>query len=296
MLAVLGCALLCSGQQPDPCLERRILVVPTAVGPKAASEFSGERIRGEVHGKPVSIIGLTPFAGRRRTVVLLDASGSMKNKWATVLAITANLIKSAPDDVSIAMVSYSDKFEDVVNFSQHSRSDIEQRVLEYGKRDDFPRGSSPLLAAISRAADLLQPAQFGDSILFITDAGEDEERERVETVRRRLIAAGIRLFSILFADATPRTEGERSWVGILEKLAEETGGWHMITDNPGPAAANSFITSINENRGLSLVVRLPGPIPQWQKWKLFVVDVKGKPSTKTTLSYPRFLSPCEQRN
>ena len=96
MLAVLGCALLCSAQRPDPCLERRILVVPTASGFRPATEFSMEQIRGEVHGKPVSVVGLSPFAGRRRTVVLLDASGSMKSRWAAVLAITANLIKSSP--------------------------------------------------------------------------------------------------------------------------------------------------------------------------------------------------------
>ncbi|MBZ5568225.1 MAG: VWA domain-containing protein [Acidobacteriia bacterium] len=203
------------------------------------------------------------------------------------------------DDVSIAMVSYSDKMEDVVNFSQHSRSDIGQRLLEYVKRHDLPRGNSPLLAAINKAADLLQPAQFGDSIILITDGVESEERERFETVRQRLIAGGIRLFSMLWFDSTPRTEEELSGPVRFERLSEETGGWFIIT-RVGPdaatAAANGFLTSINENHGLSVQVRLPEPIQEWRKWKLTIVDAKGKPSTKTTLSYPRFLSPCEQRN
>lgn len=279
------------------CLERQVVITASDAGGRPLPDLSPQQLRGEVAGKPVAVTETLAVGGVRRVLLLLERNRSMQEAWPMVLGVVANTVASAPSDVSLAMLAYSQSRPDTVAFSTNSRNEIAERLMQYSKTEELPNVKGALLATIDAGVNLLQPSQEGDAIVLVTNFAMEED---VAKARQELIRHGVRLYLVVMgADPTPRTEVERASLMLLQRLADETGGASLVEFRPRLSPepqvvreASIFIASAIQNRAYRLNVRLPHPVEKWRGWKLNAVDANGKTNPRIVLRYPHLLVPC----
>ena len=152
--------------------------------------------------------------------ILIDDSGSMRDKRATVNAAAYHLLNASnPEDEAF-----------VVNFSDRPYLDqgftTDRVALNRGMSRYDPAGTTALYDAVAASADEL--AKYGKNrkqvLLIITDGADDASRLSLqEAIRRVQGLAGPVVYSIglLFDDEPQESEQARN---DLERLSQETGG------------------------------------------------------------------------
>lgn len=152
--------------------------------------------------------------------ILIDDSGSMRDKRATVNAAAYHLLNdSNPEDEAF-----------VVNFSDRPYLDqgftTDRVALSRGMSRFDPAGTTALYDAVAASADQL--AKYGKNrkqvLLIITDGADNASRLNLqEAIRRVQGLAGPVVYSIglLFDDEPQESEQARN---DLEQLSQETGG------------------------------------------------------------------------
>lgn len=152
--------------------------------------------------------------------LLIDDSGSMREKRAAVNSATYHLLtESNPKDEAF-----------VVNFSDHAYLDqrltTDRVVLNRGISRSDPKGTTAMYDAVAASASEL--SKFGKNrkqvLLIITDGADNASRLRLADAIRRVQGLGgpvVYTIGLLF-DAD-KNEAERAR-GDLEALSEETGG------------------------------------------------------------------------
>jgi VWFA-related protein len=152
--------------------------------------------------------------------ILIDDSGSMRDKRATVNAAAYHLLNASnPEDEAF-----------VVNFSDRPYLDqgftTDRVALDRGMSRYDPAGTTALYDAVAASADEL--ARNGKNrkqvLLIITDGSDNASRLSLqEAIRRVQGLAGPVVYTIglLFEDEPGESEQAR---GALEALSQETGG------------------------------------------------------------------------
>jgi VWFA-related protein len=152
--------------------------------------------------------------------ILIDDSGSMRDKRATVNAAAYHLLNdSNPGDEAF-----------VVNFSDRAYLDqgftTDRVALSRGMSRFDPAGTTALYDAVAASAHEL--AKYGKNrkqvLLIITDGADNASRLNLQDAIRRVQGlAGPVVYSIglLFDDEPQESEQAKS---DLERLAQETGG------------------------------------------------------------------------
>src|SRR3990167_3518790 len=85
------------------------------------SGLTASNFRAEFRGQPVKILSATLDTRPRRIVILLDTSGSMAarvGKWELATAAAEDFLRWGPADSSIALVTFGEKVEQRIGFSQ----------------------------------------------------------------------------------------------------------------------------------------------------------------------------------
>jgi hypothetical protein len=145
--------------------------------------------------------------------------------------------------VQVALVTFSSKIHDILDFSQGRSSIIEWLKRGPSQRSDI-KGTTPFFDAATAAAKLLEPALPGDSIYAITDGGDNSSRISKTAAKQRLLQSQIRLFVFLFAEPMP-TEEERSGPESVMALARDSGGFVFGVSGHPSAGGASFLPSGN---------------------------------------------------
>ena len=153
--------------------------------------------------------------------ILVDNSGSMRDKRAAVNNAALDLVRhSNPSDAAF-VVNFSDKAYLDQGFTSNI-SDLEKGLSHYDAR-----GTTAMYDAVAAAADELTRHSRGAKqvLLIITDGADNASRLSLEqAVRRVQQLGGPVVYSIgLLYDADSKQEAERA-KDDLQKLSNETGG------------------------------------------------------------------------
>ncbi len=149
--------------------------------------------------------------------VVIDNSGSMREKRQKVNAAALNLVRSSNPNDEVFVVNFNDEYY----LDQDFTSDINK--LKEGLEKIEARGGTALYDAIVASADHLKSARLEKKVLFVVTDGEDNaSTESLETAVRRLQAEGgptVYAIGILGDEEHPK-RAKRA----LEIISERTGG------------------------------------------------------------------------
>jgi Ca-activated chloride channel family protein len=152
--------------------------------------------------------------------ILVDNSGSMRDKRAAVNAAALNLVKASNAQDAAFIVNFSDR----AFLDQGFTSDIS--LLNRGLSHIDSKGSTALYDAVAASADELakhakQPKQ---ALLIITDGADNASRLSLEqAIRRVQNLGGPVVYTIGLLFDTEKAEAQRA-KSDLQALSEETGG------------------------------------------------------------------------
>ena len=160
--------------------------------------------------------------------VVLDASGSMKNKLADARRAVSAFIRLTPQDDEYFLVSLRDQPELVHGFTTNVEA------IEADLEAIQPKGWTALYDAMYLAINHMKRASRNRRVLLVLSDGEDNNSRYSESEIRSLVReADVRIFSISIQSHTP----------ALDKLAAESGGRaypvHNLSEMPAVSAALS---------------------------------------------------------
>ena len=161
--------------------------------------------------------------------VLLDTSGSMKNKMRRSSEAAATFFHTANPQDEFFLIEFNDRPKLTVPFT-NDPEDLIRRVTHAR-----PLGRTSLLDAVHLASVQMKKAQnTRKAILIVSDGGDNCSRLTARQVKTDVLESDMQTFAIgIFDDdATPkRTREEENGPGLLEGLSEETGGRHYRVDD-----------------------------------------------------------------
>jgi len=152
--------------------------------------------------------------------ILVDNSGSMRDKRAAVNTAALNLLKASNSQDSAFIVNFSDQ----AILDQVFTSDI--ALLNRGLSHFDSRGTTALYDAVAASADeLVNHAKLPKQVLLvITDGADNASRlDLVQAIRRVQNLGGPVVYTIGLLFGIDKEESDRAREA-LEKLSQETGG------------------------------------------------------------------------
>ena len=166
--------------------------------------------------------------------IVLDVSGSMKNKIDRAREAVLEFMKSANPQDEFFLVTFSDTPQDHSGFTQ--RMEDIQSQLVYAT----PKGRTALLDALAVAMSKMKQAQYQRrALLVISDGGDNHSRYTDREVKAAFKEADVAMYAIGIYDRAFSTSEEMMGPELLKDLSELTGGREFTIDNPNdltPAA------------------------------------------------------------
>jgi Ca-activated chloride channel homolog len=149
--------------------------------------------------------------------IVIDNSGSMREKRAKVNKAALNLVRSSNPQDQVFVVNFNDEYY----LDQDFTSNIAK--LKQALEKVEARGGTALYDALVASADQLMHSKLQKKVLFVVTDGEDNaSRESLEQAVRRLqVENGPTIYAIGLLGGE---EGTRRARRALETLAERTGG------------------------------------------------------------------------
>lgn len=249
-----------------------------------------------------------------RVLLLVDASGSMSRidvgspsrQRDTVQKLKEMLdenLYSFPPGVQVSFGVFNKQ----IAFANEFTSDPERLhrlIPETITRLKSPGiGQTPLFDAIHMALAQFGSVQPGDTILLLTDGGENNSKQISEkSLGNELSRKGVRLFVLLVQDRSPSSPEEAVAVAVMSELAERSGGAVRIYgtdslwwgDKKRLQSAKEEIQRFwNEEVLSAYLVRftIPDGIRKEQKW-LLAIDPAANLGKKMAAGYPSRIEPC----
>jgi Ca-activated chloride channel homolog len=152
--------------------------------------------------------------------ILIDNSGSMRDKRAVVNVAALNLLKASNPLDTVFIVNFSDR----AFLDQGFTSDLV--ALNRGLSRLDSQGTTALYDAVASSADELvrHAKERKQALLIITDGADNASRLTLsQSIRRVQNLGGPVVYTIGLLFDVDREEAERAR-GALESMAEETGG------------------------------------------------------------------------
>jgi len=320
---LLGTHAYAMAEQEDSCLNRTVPVNVFTREGLVGEGLTAADFRGKYRGKPVEIVSATRVAKGIRIVLLLDTSESM---WGNAsgslqfgIEMIRNLVRSAPNGTSFALLTFASHVEDRVEFGRPPES-LQKELDALATRNwGHYKGAgrrTALFDSLLAALDLLQPPRPGDVIFLASDGGENASQNHESRVVTGFLTSGTRLF--LYLTASPpqlrmRTPVEAFAPSTIVNLTDVTGGesfpypWSDAL-MPHPMSESQSATEAREQELLpslarsvmreifgfySLQIKLPKRVDKVREWNLEAVGPAGKRNLFTRVVYPRLLAPCQ---
>jgi hypothetical protein len=267
-----------------------------------------ESLQARMGEAPVRITGIAP-AKKRRILVLVDESGSMvgnpqKEAVQVVEETIGELLAHLPDGTSVAYGFFSD----ISVFTPEFFSDPErlrQAIAE--ARMQMPttgKGGTPLFDALHQAMLRFGTPQPGDTIVVLTDAGENASKLQPGKVGKEIRGSGLRLVLLLAKLPVPiPAEEVRADGDTLISIAHDTGGaigtinsidrsWHNSKDSEVNRQALQKFWIQEVLGGFLMQVQVPASLQKPKKWSVRI-NPDAYPELKhTIMQYPAKLVPC----
>jgi Ca-activated chloride channel family protein len=206
--------------------------------------------------------------------IVLDNSGSMREKREEVNKAALNLVRSSNPDDQVFVVNFSDEYF----LDQDFTSDIKklQAALEHVES----RGGTALYDAIVASADELVKSPLQRKVLFVVTDGEDDASQESleEAVQKLQRESG----PVVYAIGLLGEERNRRARRALETIADRTGG---ISFFPPTLAEVDQISStiardIRNQYTISYQPSTPKNVPGF---RAIHVDARARPYKKLTV-------------
>lgn len=153
--------------------------------------------------------------------VLLDSSGSMKDKRATAAQAAARFFRAANREDEFFLVEFGDRPHLAVPFT--TDSDALYARISHTK----PFGRTALYDAVQMALGKMKQAQHTrKAILLFSDGGDNQSRSTFRSIRNAMAESDVQVFAVgIFETERPnRPKEELLGPELLEELTEVTGG------------------------------------------------------------------------
>jgi VWFA-related protein len=161
--------------------------------------------------------------------LLLDTSGSMRNKMRRSTEAAATFFQTANPEDEFCLIEFNDRPKLTVPFT-NDPDEIYRRVAHA-----HPYGHTSLLDAVHLASVKMKNARnTRKAILIVSDGGDNRSRLTARQVKSDVLESDMQIYAIgIFDDdvAEKRMPEERNGPGLLEDLSEVTGGRHYRVDN-----------------------------------------------------------------
>lgn len=249
----------------------------------------------------------------RRILVLFDESGSMSETplhslsrqgpaLRNIKQTLAEVLGKLPPGVSVEYGLFNNKAvfgERFLHDSDELQKSMEEVRSRFGK---IGVGETALYDALQEGLTRFQTFQPGDSILLVTDGGDNHSKMVEKKLRNAVQAAGVRLLTILFYSDEPLRPEFNAVPDFLDLVASTGGSSINVNtssnswiDKKAIAANTQAIRSFWYSRVLSgyiARVQVPGALKQREKWMLFV-NKDANPALQNLLAvYPNHLNAC----
>ena len=199
--------------------------------------------------------------------VLLDVSGSMKNKIETAREAVVEFFKSSHPDDDYFVITFADDPE-VLADSTRSIGYIQERMTQAK-----PGGQTALLDAIYLGMSKMRRARYQRrALLVISDGGDNHSRYTASEVARLVEEADVQIYAIGIFDKVFRTPEEWGGKRLLTRLTEASGGRVLTIGNAAqlPEAAEKISLELRSQYVLGYAPAHASRDGKWRKLKIQV--------------------------
>jgi Ca-activated chloride channel family protein len=209
--------------------------------------------------------------------VIFDISGSMKSKIDKSREACMEFFKAANPQDEFFMIAFSDKPEEVSDFTQ-STEEIEGKLVY-----TMPKGRTALLDAIYMGMSKMRQARYPKkALLVISDGGDNHSRYTEGEIKSMVKESDVMIYAIGIYDRYFPTTEERLGPQLLSEVTEMTGGRAFTIDNPNDLAdvATKIGVELRNQYVLGYRPRNPAHDGKWRKIKVKLNPPKGLPPLK----------------
>jgi hypothetical protein len=277
----------------------------------AIDTLTAEDFRATWERRAMPINAFTTAPAARRIVFVLDRSGSVidtplksfaSDEHPGTLAnqSLSEAVSAVPDSDSVALLVFAGKSSQRTEFmSPNSAKARLAEVLAWRPVGDHSR-RTPLWDSIDSALKMFGAHQSGDSIIVVSDGGDNSSKLSQSRLSAELVTAGVPVFAILISPQFDQTPEERSMPMDFADFAAATGGTiATIGRQPqGLNPARHYLRGATQllrllDHQFDLTVEVP-EVGKPEKWHLTLKS--GKKQKETTLLFAPYLAPCAAAN
>jgi Ca-activated chloride channel family protein len=200
--------------------------------------------------------------------VIVDTSGSMKDKMERVREAVTQFCEVANVQDEFFMITFSDEPHMASDFT-NTAEDIEKELLYIN-----PRGRTALLDAIYMGIEKMRHARYSKkALLVISDGGDNHSRYGEREVKSAVKESDVMIYAIGTFDRYVPTQEEALGPSLLASVTQVTGGRAFTLENPNemPAVAHRIGTEL---RTQYVIGYRPEKAPHDGKWHKISVKLK----------------------
>ena len=206
--------------------------------------------------------------------VIFDMSGSMNNKIDKSKQAVIEFFKTANPDDEFFMITFSEKPELLVDFT-NSIEDIQSQLVFANAK-----GRTALLDAIYMGIKKMKQAHHEKkALLIISDGGDNRSRYTDSEIKSLVKEADVEIYSIGLFDNSPATSEERYGPYLLNEISDVTGGRMFRVDDPNELSdvATKIGVELRNQYVLGYRPTNAARDGRWRKIKVKLVPPKGLP-------------------
>jgi VWFA-related protein len=163
--------------------------------------------------------------------LLLDSSGSMRNKKQKSSEAAAAFFKTANSEDEFFLIEFDDRPKLAIPFTRDT--DLLAREISHAR----PYGRTSLFDAIHMALGVMKGAQHDrKALVIVSDGGDNRSRHTFTAIKGDVLEADVQLYAMGIFDpegTPPGSPEESNGPQVLDHLAELTGGRHFPVVNLG---------------------------------------------------------------
>jgi Ca-activated chloride channel homolog len=161
--------------------------------------------------------------------VLLDSSGSMRNKKEKASEAAAAFFKTSNSDDEFFLIQFDERPKLAVPFTKDT--DLLYHEISHIR----PYGRTSLFDAIHMALDVMKTARNDrKALVIVSDGGDNRSRRTFTAIKGDVLEADVQLYAMGIYDSEGASQGspeEAEGPDLLDQLAEVTGGRHFPVTN-----------------------------------------------------------------
>ncbi len=159
--------------------------------------------------------------------IIMDISRSMASKIERSREAVMEFLNAANPQDEFFMITFSDKPEEVSDFTQRVE-DVQEKLLYTS-----PKGRTALLDAVYLGISKMRQAKYErKALLIISDGGDNHSRYSEREINSLVKESDVMIYAIGIYDRQFMTLEEALGPELLRNMSEVTGGYAFTIDNP----------------------------------------------------------------